>query len=220
MELYALKLFEEAASQITSDELHYNQGLGKSLEFLAKSRKSFEHRFVLFLYSNDFNALVANELLRLPPISRQDMDDLKLLQLFLEKKADNVEDLFKALVCAADRRANRYTCALFEPSGTFDPPLVWKMQEGAEGISQKLLWWVIFRFLCEIADLIVLCGGVSEAFIREVVYLRNNPHLWKRAVWMDSHAQLHATDTTNLIWKLDEITFVIDAVEKQHSSND
>ena len=204
-------LFQEAMTYWDYDQSSQSLGITRSREFLKGKRAEFPHRIVLFLYSSQFDEGVEGEILGSDE-SRAEVSGSLTPREILSRKAQLLEPNFKQLVHDAHVLADHYTVALSANERLRTIPLVWETPAEAEsktGFSPDYMWQAPFYFLCEISRAIVAYGGYSKSFRNEITYVRGEPDLSARLLWLDQNGELFFPDRQEETWPLSEIANVI-----------
>ena len=208
------QLFQEAMTHWTFDESGKNLDITGSREFLKRKRSDFPHRILFFLYSSQFDEDVEASVLDSDE-KRAEVSDSLTPREILSRKAQLLEPNFKQLVHDAHVLADHYTVALSANERLRTIPLVWETPAEAEsktGSSPDDMWHTPFYFLCEISRAIVAYGGYSAAFWDEFTFIRREPHLSTRLLWLDQNGELFLPDRQEETWPLSEIANVLNKV--------
>jgi hypothetical protein len=211
------ELFQQAMKHWVSDDSGKKLIVSKSREFLKAKRAELPYRILFFIYSSQFDEDVEARILDSEE-SRAGLSGDLTPQEILARKASLLESNFKALTLGADALAGCYTVALSANESLRELPLVWEVpaeDETKTGFPSDYMWQMTFRFLCEVAHAIVAYGGYSAAFFDELAYIRNEPDLAKRLLWLDQDRRLFFPDRDEETWPLTEIGEVLQKLENQ-----
>jgi len=209
------ELFQAATKLSVFDKADNSLKISKSREFLKEQRSEFPFRILFFIYSSQFDEAVESRILDSEEIKESLPEDLTPEDI-LTRKASRLEQSFKSLVCAADKLASHYTVALSANESLLEIPLVWEVpaeDESKTGFPSDYMWQMNFRFLCDISHAIIAYGGYSSAFFEELTYIRNEPYLSSRLLWLDQNRRLFFPDKDDETWPLTDIAEVLGRIE-------
>ena len=208
------RLFQEALTYCDLDQSSQTLNIVRARKFLKGKRAEFPHRIVLFLYSSQFDEVVEGQILGSDE-SRAEVSGSLTPREILSRKAQLLEPNFRQLLHDAHDLADHYTVALSANERLRTIPLVWETPAEAEskaGSSPDDMWHTPFYFLCEISRAIVAYGGYSAAFWEEFSFIRREPHLLARLLWLDQDGELFFPDRQQDSWPLCEIANVLTKV--------
>jgi len=218
VEIALTQLFQDAMNEEEEGAIFKNQGVTTSLEYLRRERGKLSYRIAVFAYSSQFDAEFEKQVLD-PSEAASALAaagiDVGPEEIFA-RKAERLNDAFKALVMCADCLANCYVAALMSDDRNPGLPLIWQvpvLDETETGFSAEAIWWVTLQYLCELSSVIFLYSGVSNYSFREMEYLRKHPHLWKRVLWLQQDLVMWSPNYTDKDWQIQEIKAAIASVQ-------
>jgi hypothetical protein len=205
------ELFQAAMDLGEFDKTESVLHITKPREFLKEQRDKVPYRVLYFIYSSQFDKAIEAHVV--DSVEKKAMLSQELTpEEILVRKASLLVRAFKSLAHDADVQADHYTVCLSAHEALREFPLVWDVpaeDESKTGFSPDLMWQMTFRFLCEIAHAIVAYGGFSSSFFDELGYIRNEPYLSNRTLWMDQDFRLYFPDHDETTWDLPEIATVL-----------
>lgn len=208
-------LFRAAKKHWVFDEADNSLKISASREYLREQRAELPFRVLFFLYSSQFDKVVESQILDSAETRATLPQDLTPQQI-LDRKASLLESNFKALARSADVRAGHYTVALSANESLRELPLVWEVpveDESKTGFPADYMWQMTFRFLCEISHALIAYGGYSAAFFEELIYIRNEPELSSRLLWLDQERRLYFPENDEETWPLTDIAEVLGKID-------
>lgn len=208
------RLFQEALTYWDFDQSSQTLDITRSREFLKGKRAGFPHRILFFLYSSQFDEVIESSILDSDEKRAEAAGSLTPREI-LSRKARLLEPNFKQLVHDGFTLAGHYTVALSANERLHSIPLVWQVPaepESKTGFGPDHMWHATFYFLCEISRAIVAYGGYSTAFWDEFTYIRREPDLSARLLWLDQNGELFFPDREQETWPSSEIAKVLDTI--------
>lgn len=209
------ELFQAAMKLSVFDKTNNSLKISKCREFLKEKRAEFPFPILFFIYSSQFDEAVESQIVDSEEIQATLSEDLTPEEI-LTRKASGLEPNFKALTLGADMLAGHYTVALSANESLRKMPLVWEVpaeDESKTGFSSDYMWQMNFCFLCEISHVIIAYGGYSSAFFEELTYIRKEPDLSSRLLWLDQNRRLFFPDKDEETWPLTDIAEVLGRIE-------
>ncbi len=205
-------LFQASLDLADFDEVDKSFDFGRSKQFLRKERDDLPFRILLFTYSSRFDETVEGRVIDSEEKKATLAAEGVTAQEVFAEKLEYLEEALRNLVFCADALANHYTVVLATDQRFRGLPLVWDVpaeDESKTGYPRDAMWHVNFLFLCEISRAIIAYGGLSPSFFEEYRYIRGEPQLKGRLLWLDQDSHLFFPDRPEERWHLKEIGTVL-----------
>jgi len=207
------QLFQEAVTTEEPHDLLEHGGVSKSLPYIAMRSEEFEHRIVLFLYSEQFDDKFAGTILS--PDEPYRAGDPTPRAVF-ERKVARLGKIFEPFVLLTDSLTRHYVAALMQGRHGSELPLIWDVPTPAEeetGVSDFAMWWTSFQYLCEISKAIFAYGGFSQEFSNELAYVCGKTHLRRRLLWLTQDLDMYFPDNDTVTWPATDMATVLAEIE-------